>query len=344
MKRIRLGRTNLQVSRVGIGGIPILRPPEKQAIEVVKHALDKGINLFDTATAYGDGEKRIGKALVGRREDVILITRTLSVNKKVARKHLKKSLENLQTDYIDVWQFHNISTIEKYEKLMAKGSALEVANEAKKKGKIRFMGITSHNLEVMTKAVESELFDVILFPFNFVNNEPADNLVSLTKKLDIGFIAMKPFAGSRLSNANLVMKYLLQFDNVIPIPGVDKKEQIDEIVDIVNGSLEITKKEKQQMEKIRKELGTRFCQWCGYCMPVCPQKIYIPDVINIEVFWNVGSHAGFESSKKKNIEIARTCIECGKCEENCPYNLPIRKMLVEAIKFYESKIVELRNE
>lgn len=343
MKEIKLGRTNLQVSRVGIGGIPIQRPPEKQAIEIIKHALDKGINIIDTAIAYGDSEKRIGKALVGRREDVILITRTWSVDKQVAAKHLKESLRNLQTDYIDVWQFHNISTMEEYDKLMIKGSALEVANEAKREGKIRFMGITGHNIEVMIKAVESELFDVILFPFNFVNNEPTDNLVSLTMKLDIGFTAMKPFAGGRLTNANLVMKYLMQFDNVVPVPGVERKEEIDEIVDIVNGSWEITEKEKQQMEKIRKELGTSFCQWCGYCMPGCPQKISIPSVINIKVIWDLWPHDVFESRKKRSIEIARTCIECGKCEEKCPYNLPIRKMLVESIKFYESKIIEKGN-
>ena len=336
-KKTRLGRTNLQVSRVGIGGIPLQRPPEEQAIEVIKYALDKGINIIDTSIGYGDSEKRIGKALVGRREDAILITRTPVVDKEVAKTHLEESLENLQTDYIDVWQFHNISTMERYEALMAKGSSLEVAIEAKEEGIIRFTGLTSHCIKVMTKAVESELFDVILFPFNFVNNEAADNLVSLTKKLDIGFTAMKPFAGGRLNNANLVMKYLLQFDNVIPVPGVETKEEIDEIVGIVNGSLEITEKEMQQMENIRKELGTRFCQWCGYCMPDCPQEIAIPTVINIKVMHDLWPHDTIEEWMKQDTELARTCTECGNCEEKCPYNLPIREMIAEAIAFYDSK-------
>ena len=143
---------------------------------------------------------------------------------------------------------------------------------------------------------------------------------------------MKPFAGGHLKNANLAIKYLLQFDNVVPDPGIKKVEEIEEIVDIVNGSWELTPQEWQQIENIRAALGRRFCQWCGYCMP-CPQGVDIPPLMNARTIGSYGK--GFFSQVAKAAESAKNCIQCGECEEKCPYDLPIREMIVENIEFYE---------
>jgi predicted aldo/keto reductase-like oxidoreductase len=338
MKEVRLGRTNLMVSRVGIGGIPLQRPSEKKAIEVVQYALDNGINIIDTSLGYGQSEIRIGKALKGRRDDVILITRTGRTDKKTCLEHLEKSLKQLQTDRIDVYEMHNISTDERYQQVIGEDGSLEAMLEAKEQGKIDFLGFTSHCIETMIKAVKSEFFDVILFPFNFVNNEAAEKLVPLTKKLDIGFTAMKPFAGGRLSNVNLVMKYLLQFDNVVPVPGVEKKEEIDQILEVVNGSWTLTEQEKQQIDDFRKELDKPFCQWCGYCKPGCPQEIEIPLIVNAEGMWRLWPEKEMVDWYKGIMDNARTCIECGECEEACPYHLPIRDMLTKGIEFVDARI------
>ena len=337
MKTVRLGKTGLEVSRVGIGGIPLQRPPEDKAINVIQRALDLGITLIDTALGYGESERRIGKAIKGRREEVIIVTKTWKRDRKGALEQLEQSLKNFNTDYIDVWQFHNISMFELYEQILRKGGAMEAAQKALETGKIDHIGISSHNLDVAEKAVSSDLFEMILFPFNFVNNDPADQLVFLAKEHDVGFTAMKPFAGGRLKDANLVMKYLLQFDNVVPVPGIERIKEIEEIVEIVNGSWEITPEEQQKMEEIRSKLGTRFCQWCGYCMPFCPQKIYIPGLINVHVTWELWPHEQWFSRHAQTVEGGKTCIECGTCEEKCPYNLPIREMIVEGIIFYEKK-------
>jgi predicted aldo/keto reductase-like oxidoreductase len=340
MKTVRLGKTDIEVSRIGIGGIPIQRPSEEKAIEVIKHALDLGINLIDTSLAYGTSEERIGKAIAGRREEITLITKTWTTDRNEAMMHLKSSLKNFNTKYIDVWELHNISTTERYQAILAEGGSLEALKEAHESGKVKFIGISSHNIEIMKSALESEIFDVILFPFNFVNDEAADILVPLAKKLDIGFTAMKPFAGGRLRDANLVIKYLLQFDNVIPVPGVEKKEEIEEIVDIVEGRIELTSDDKKKIEDFKKELGTRFCQYCGYCMPTCPQEINIPSVINLRISWELWPQESFRERKKDTIKTAKTCTECGICEEKCPYSLPIRDMIQESIKFYESIVKE----
>ena len=339
MEKVRLGRTNLKVSRVGIGGIPIQRPSEKEAIEVIRHALDNEINIIDTSIGYGESEIRIGKAIAGRRDEVILITRTGFCDKKIFNERLAKSMKQLQTDYIDIYEFHNISTAERYDAIMAEGGAIEAMLEAREQGKIGFTGFTSHCMETMLKAVKSEMFDVILFPFNFVNNESEQELVPLTKKLDIGFTAMKPFAGGRLKDANLVMKYLLQFDNVVPVPGVEKKEEIDQILEVVNGSRELTEQDGTKIADIRKELGKPFCQWCGYCQPDCPEEISIPLLINAEQMWTLWPEEEMIDWYGEVIENAHNCSECGSCEEACPYHLPIRDMLKAGREFVDARLL-----
>ncbi len=238
MKTVRLGKTGLMVSRVGMGGIPITRPQEKDAIKVLQRALDLGVNFFDTASGYGLGssEKRIGKALTGRRDTVVIATKTGLVDKKGASRSLERSLRQLNTDYIDLWQLGNVTTFEKYEKLSSSNGALKIAKEALQLGKVGHVGISTHNMAVAVEAVSSGIFETIQFPFNLIADEAAEELVPLAKEHDMGFIAMKPFAAGQIKDANLAIKFLLQFDNIVPDPGIETIEELEEIVDIVNGS------------------------------------------------------------------------------------------------------------
>lgn len=333
MKTVRLGKTGLQISRIGIGGIPLTRPTEEEAIKVVQRALDLGVTFIDTAYGYGKSEERIGKAISNRREDVIIAT------KGSAPEHLEVSLNRLNTDYIDLWQFHGISTFEDLEKVLKFG--IKIAQKALEEGTIRHIGFSSHSLEVALKAVSTDLFETVQFPFNFVSNEAAHELVSLAKAHDVGFIAMKPFAGGRIQDAHLAIKYLLQFDNVVPDPGIEKPEEIEEIVNIVNSGHELTPQELEEIEKIRTEIGTRFCRQCQYCMP-CPQGVYICGVVYLQVLWGLWPPDWFFSwgYVKNAVESAQNCIQCGECEEKCPYNLPIREMIDENMEFYKRVAAE----
>jgi predicted aldo/keto reductase-like oxidoreductase len=187
---------------------------------------------------------------------------------------------------------------------------------------------------VALKAVASGLFETIQFPLNFVTNEAADELVPLAREHDVGFIAMKPFAGGNLRDANLAIKYLLQFDNVVPDPGIERVEEIEEIVDIVNGSWELTQQDRRKMEAIRAELGKRFCRHCGYCMP-CPQEVDIRMLMIMRIIWKLWPREAFIEWMGEVVAGAQECIQCGECETKCPYHLPIREMFVENIEFYE---------
>ena len=287
MQTIRLGKSSLEASRVGFGGIPIQRLTEGEAVTVVRRCLDLGVNFFDTAHGYTTSEERIGHALAvmtGRRDQYILATKTPARDRAEAQRHLALSLSRLRTDYLDLWQFHNVSSFEAYEQVLGPGGAMEAARKAQKEGTVRHIGITSHSIDVALRAVASGLFETVQFPFNFVTNEAAEQLLPLAQANDVGFIAMKPFAGGLLGNARLAIKYLLQFEHVLPDPGIEIVEEIEEIVDIVNGSWTLTPEERIEMEQVRTEVGTRFCRRCGYCEP-CTQGVHISTIMNLRSFW-----------------------------------------------------------
>ena len=338
MKSVRLGKTNLLVSRVGIGGIAIQRPPLEQAIKVIQRALDLGINFIDTAIGYGESEARIGKAIFGRREQVFIATKG-GGDKAGTTRCIENSLKRCNTDYIDLWQFHGINTFDYYEKILEAGGGLDGAQEALRSGKIRHIGFSSHSLEVALKAMASGYFETVQFPLNFISDEALNELVPLAREHDLGFIAMKPFAGGNIRAAGLAIKYLMQFDSVVPDPGVEKVEEIEEIVAIVNQEAwDLTTQDRQQMDAIRAELGKRFCHQCGYCLP-CPQEVNIPMVMITRGMWKLWPQDLFRDPEwwfSQAVETGRNCIECGECEAKCPYQLTICEMIAENLRFFDS--------
>ncbi len=338
MKMTQLGKTGLRVSRVGFGGIPIQRLSEGEAIRVVERCLDLGVTFLDTANGYSTSEERIGKAIRGRRQEVVLATKTGARDRATAEKHLELSLRRLGVDMIDIWQFHNVSTDEEYEQVLGPGGAMEAARRALEAGKVGHIGLSSHSLDLALKAVPSGLFETIQFPFNFVTCEPADALVPLAVQHQVGFIAMKPLGGGLLSDANLCIKYLLQFECVVPDPGIEKVEEIEEIAGILAGPWELTPEEWQEIERIRTEVGVRFCRRCGYCEP-CAQGVRISVVMNLR---NLCMRLPVERLRggwaAEAALSAEECIECGECEAKCPYQLPIREMIIENIAYYEDAL------
>lgn len=340
MKTIRMGKTNLQVSRVGMGGIPIQRPPLSKAIKVIQCALDLGVTLIDTSPGYDDSEIRIGKAIRGRRDEVTLATKTSWRDKATAQRLLEQSLERFHTDHIELWQFHNVSTLAAYDSLFISDGAMEAAEEAMDAGKIYHVGLSSHSVAVARKAITSGHFKTIMIPFNFIAREPATELIPLAREHDVGFLAMKPFAGGMLEKANLAIKYLLQFDTVIPVPGIEKIEEIEEIVEIVEGAWELTPHEHQQIATLRNELDTQLCRRCGECTP-CPHDVNIQPLMNLPQLFKLWPHKGIQAKPwvKNMIESAQHCLDCtGECEPKCPYHLPIRAIITENLTFYNRMV------
>lgn len=334
LKEKVLGKTGLKVRTLGFGGIPIQRVSEEKAVEIVRHCYDLGMNYFDTARGYTISEERIGKALEDVREDVIIATKSGRRTADEVRVELEVSLNNLRTDYIDVYQLHNVSNHQQWEQVRAPDGAMEALTEAHEQGKIRHISITSHNPDLSVEMVKSGLFETLMIPYNYLTPKPADELLPLCKKLNVGTIIMKPFGGGAFSNANTALKWVFNDPNTdLVIPGVMSIDELDENFAIWQGDLTITPDEEKLIEYDKQELGDKFCRGCGYCQP-CPQEIPISYMLRAEkqMLRRMGWSESRVESMKKAFEKVDTCIECGACESRCPYELPIIKLLPEAVQ------------
>ncbi len=333
MDFVRLGKSELMVSAVGFGGIPIQRLTADEAVDVVRACLDMGVNFIDTANGYSTSEERIGRAIADCREDVIIATKTGGRDKATALEHLELSLRRLDTDYIDLWQFHGVSTPEDYERVLGPGGAMEAAQAALEAGKVRHIGITSHSLDLALEQVASDLFETIMFPFNFVTSEPADELIPLALEHDVGFIDMKPMGGGLLEDAVIAFKYLRRFPEIVPIPGIERIEEMEEIVGIMEGPAELTDVERAKLVRLREELGNRFCRRCGYCMP-CPEGVPIRSLMILDSIIKRMPPERLVGGWEETIAKVDDCVDCGECETKCPYDLPIRDRMAENIALY----------
>lgn len=333
MKYTTLGKTGLKVSVVGLGGIPIQRTDVEGTRKVIDACVECGVNYIDTARGYTVSEEYLGEVLEGRRDKFILATKTMARDYDGMKADIEKSLKNLRTDHIELYQIHNIKTDAEFDTCFGEHGAYQALLDAKAEGKIGHIGATAHSLEAFQRLITEfeDKIETIMFPFNIVESQGLELMKECSRK-NIGFIAMKPMAGGNLENGTLAMKYILNNpDCTIAIPGMgDEKEVYENCAAVDAGAL--TEEDQAACSKIVSELGKNFCRRCGYCAP-CPQGINIP---NNFLFANYLRHYGLAdwakdryNSMPKN---ASDCVKCGLCETRCPYELPIRDMLVQVAK------------
>lgn len=273
MEFVVLGKTGLKVSKNGFGALPIQRISKEDAIALLWKAFQNGINYFDTARAYSDSEEKVGEALKDVRNQVIISTKTAAGKEEDFWKDLGESLAKLQTDYIDLYQFHNPAFCPK----PGDGTGLyEAAMEAKRQGKIRHIGITNHRIAVAKEAVLSGLYETLQFPFSYLASEEEVELVRLCRKSNTGFIAMKGLAGGLIHNSASAYAFMCQpeFSHVEPIWGIQREWELDEFLSYQDQAPELTEERKQEIRKDKEQLAGDFCRGCGYCMP-CPVGIEI---------------------------------------------------------------------
>lgn len=326
MKTLTLGSTGINVTAVGFGGIPITRLTDEAAAELVRAAFDAGINFFDTAWGYLRSEERIALGLKGiDRSRYVFATKDGSSDGKMFRTHALESLERLKTDYVDVLQFHNLSDRPQLEAVMAPGGAYEAALKLRDEGRARHIGVTCHNTELSAELIATGKFETLQAQFNFINND-AEFLAAECKKRNVGFIGMKPFAGGTIEDAELAFRYLQQFPNLVPIPGIEKPEELRQIIELYQSSQPPTEDQLQRMAKIREEVGKIFCRACGYCQP-CPQEIAIALIMRVKSFTK-RMHPDFvQRVMGRHATKVDSCTECHECVKRCPYHLEIPETL-----------------
>lgn len=333
MAMVRLGRTDITVEKTGFGALPIQRVTDfEEARDILHTALENGITYYDTARMYTDSEEKLGYAFAGQRDKIILATKTHAKDVKGFWQHLETSLRLLKTDCIDVYQFHNPDQCYR----PGDGTGMyEAMLEAKAQGKIRFIGITNHTMATAREAVLSELYDTLQFPFSYLNTDKEVELVNLCKEHDVGFICMKGLAGGLITNSAAAYAYIAQFDNALPIWGIQKKKELMEFIAHMKNPPTMTEEISAHIEGEKAQLSGSFCRGCGYCMP-CPVGIQIPTCARMDLLTKRNGPGKYRNAETKAMmDTIKECINCRKCASHCPYGLDTPALLQENLRQYE---------
>ena len=335
MKQVVLGRTGIQVNKLGFGGIPIQRVSEEKAVEAICHAVDKGIDFIDTSRVYPTSEHKIGIALKQTDKPVVLATKSKERTASGIRSDIDISLKELQTDFIHIYQCHFIKEPE-YPDIISSGGALEGLLKAKEEGMIGHVGVTAHSLDMLDRVLDDGLFDTIMVCFSFMEPEAKDKIIPKAIKKNIGVIAMKPMSGGVIESPKPALKYALGQEGVLVLCGVENKTKFNQNWEIFVGDHQLDDEDKKIIQDIRSEYDKDFCRRCDYCQP-CTEGIPIQLVLGVRSqAKRMGDQIFTKEPRKSMIDKARACSECGECMTRCPYELPIPELLKERIQWVDS--------
>ncbi len=329
MKYNKLGKTDLSVSLMGVGAIPLQRFDEENALSILHEALNLNINFVDTARGYTVSEELIGSALskLGR-DKFVIATKSMKRDYAGMKADIEVSLKNLRSDYIDLYQCHFVTTAQELEKIISQDGALKALLEAKKNGKIRHFGITSHNNNTIISAIDSQIFETVQYPFSFIETDGLE-VFERAKKYEMGTIAMKPLGGGAIRNIGLSLRYIASRGVVDTlIPGVDDEVQLRTNAEPFLSEIKpLSEFENRIIMQEKEVIGREFCRRCDYCQP-CPAKIPISLIFNAYAYYQRYHLVDWAKDKYKACEKnIMDCIDCGACEQKCPYNLPVRDLL-----------------
>ena len=333
MATVKLGKTGIVTDKNGFGALPIQRVSDDEAVRSLQKAFDGGVTFFDTARFYTDSEHKLGLAFKGMRDKVIIATKTAAKNADEFWKDIRTSLDNLQTDYIDIYQFHNPSFCPK----PGDGTGLyEAMLEAKQNGMIKHIGITNHRLKVAHEAIDSGLYETLQFPFCYLASDEDIELVTKCKQADIGFIAMKALSGGLITDSRAAYAFEAEFDNVLPIWGVQRESELDEFLSYVTNPPAMTDDIRALIDNDRKQLQGDFCRGCGYCMP-CPAGIEINNCARMSLLLRRSpSELQLTTEVQAKMMKIEDCMHCGHCRSMCPYHLDTPALLAKNLEDYKN--------
>lgn len=332
MRQITLGSTGITVPQNAFGALPIQRVSMEMAVKLLRRAYEGGMRFFDTARAYSDSEVKVGEAFDGMRKKVFIATKTGAKTPEEVRAQVETSLKNLRTDYIDIYQFHCADQCYR----PGDGTGMyECMEELKKEGKIRHIGITAHKLYIAEEAVESGLYETLQYPFSYLSSEKEIALVKKCKEANMGFIAMKGLAGGLINRSEAAMAFMSQFDNALPIWGIQKEKELEEWLSYMAETPTMNEELTAYIEKEQKELTGEFCRGCGYCMP-CPAGIMINQCARMSLMLRrAPSKAWLTPEMQAEMKKIEVCLHCNQCMKKCPYELNTPELLKKNYEDYK---------
>lgn len=336
MEKVRLGKTNLIVTKLGWGGIPIQRVEEREAVSVIRAIIEMGVDLLDTARGYTNSEHRIGLALQRIEKPVVLSSKSQVRSAKIYN-DVRESLKQLKVKKISIYHLHNVATFEDYETVMASGGGYEGLKRARDEGLIDHIGLSSHNLRILEKAVTDGKVEVIMACYSFLEPDALQKVFPLAKEHDVGILAMKPFSGGVIEEAGPALRFVLSTANIVSIPGSETLEKARENWKIFSEGHSLTEKDKERIEAMKKEFDCKFCRRCDYCQP-CSEKIKIQFAIGLKsMIKRMGPNIQEHRWLMDVVEKARHCSECGECLPRCPYHLPIPDLIKQNLAWFDSQ-------
>ena len=329
MERRRLGRTGLEVSVIGFGGLIAAGRPQEEVDALVGQAVDEGVNYFDTAHSYGDSQEKLGVALQGRRDQVVLGAKLIHRDFEAAAEEVDASLQRLQTDHVDIFHLHAVDTPKLWDQVRRDNGALAALERARDTGKIRYLGVTGHMPGVQAKALKSGRLDTVMATSNYIDRfiyGTESILHPLARTMNAGVLVLKPTAHNTIADRELAYRYVMTRDVDCVIPPRDKEEFLL-AVQAAHRFVPMSEDELQHLYVTAPELQDR-CRRCGSCLP-CPEGLDIPTILRF---------AGWHERFGQTGDIARQaygvlkikyghCTGCGLCEERCPYRLKVTEQL-----------------
>ncbi len=333
MNNVTLGSTGITVAQNAFGALPIQRISADESTKLLRRAFDGGMRFFDTARAYSDSEEKMGLALADLRDQIFIATKTMAKSPAEFWEQLETSLSNLKTDYVDIYQFHCMETVWR----PGDGTGMyECMLEAREQGKIRHIGATAHKLEVAFEIVESGLYETLQYPFSYLASPREHELVELCRKKNVGFIAMKGLAGGLLTNSRAIMAYMSQYDNVLPIWGIQRETELEEWLSYMDDTPTMDDETSAFIAAEQAELMGDFCRGCGYCEP-CPAGIMIHQCARMSLMIRRAPAAGWLNDFWQ-AEMAKVpdCMECQLCVGRCPYELDTPQLLKKNYADYQA--------
>ena len=334
IRQITLGKTDIIVPQNAFGALPIQRDTKEVAVSLLRRAYDGGMRFFDTARAYTDSEEKVGEAFSGyvQRDKIYLATKTQARTPEGLKKELETSLSLLKTDYIDLYQLHCVDMCYK----PGDGTGMyEALLDAKKSGKVRHIGITTHKIGVAEEIADSGLYETLQFPFSYLASDRDIRLVNACKKNNVGFIAMKGLAGGLITRSEAAFAYIYSFDNVLPIWGIQREHELSEWLSFMENPVTMTNELAEYIVKEKKELSGDFCRGCGYCMP-CPVGITINQCARMSLMVRRAPSAAWLSEHwQAEMMKIKDCLHCGSCMSKCPYELNTPELLQKNLEDYE---------
>ena len=335
MTKIQLGSTGITVEKNGFGCLPIQRVTKEEAAYLLRRAVDGGMNYFDTARAYSDSEEKLGYAFAGIRDKVVIATKTAAQTAEGMWKDLETSLNMLNTDYIDVYQFHNPAFVPQPG---GEDGLYDAALTAKKQGKIRHIAITNHRLAVAREAVDSGLYTLLQFPYSYLSGPQEQELLTKCRERGMGFVAMKGMAGGLLRDGTVAAAWMAGQEGVVPIWGVQHGWELDQFLACVEETPALTPERQAVIDRDRSELTGDFCRGCGYCMP-CPVGIQINQCARMSLMLRRAPAADWLSDYwQEEMKKIEHCLHCGKCASQCPYGLDTPRLLQDNYREYQTHL------